>query len=108
MSVHDQYGNLYRVGDHEVRASDSITTDDFPGAIPGPYGIEYVIDGGRPVIGVAADTDLSAAGTRLSTSGRRSIGYTHNGAAALAQIVTLQLRVPGTSRGCGRSPYYYW
>ena len=49
------------------------------------------------VIGVAADTvPTLRGGYSVGTSGRRSIGYTHNGDAALAQMVTLQLRVPGT------------
>ena len=79
--VHDQYGNLYRGGDHEVQATDAATTDDFPGAVPEPDTGEEDLRGGYLV----------------SRSGRRSIGYTHNGTRPLEQIVTLQLRVPGTA-----------
>ena len=82
VTVQDQYGGLYRGGDHEVRANDQ-TNDgndvasnaaDFPGAnedFPGGY--------------------------RVSTSGRRSIGYTHLSIRPLAQVVSLQLRIPGIS-----------
>ena len=81
VTVHDQYGNLYRVGDHEVQATDPVTAADFPGAVPEPDDNEEALRGGY----------------LMSRSGRRSIGYTHNGTRPLAQIVTLQLRVPGTS-----------
>ena len=83
VTVHDQYGNLYRVGDHEVQATDPVTTADFPGAVPEPDDGEEALRGGY----------------LMSRSGRRSIGYTHNGTRPLAQIVTLQLRVPGTCSG---------
>ena len=96
VSVQDQYGNLYRVGDHEVHASDEVTTADFPGAIPGPFDVTYDVDATPPVIGVAADTDPTLrGGYSVGTSGRRSIGYTHNADGPLEQTVTLQLRTPG-------------
>ena len=63
VTVHDQYGNLYRVGDHEVQATDPVTTADFPGAVPEPVDGEEALRGGY----------------LMSRSGRRSIGYTHNG-----------------------------
>ena len=89
VSVHDQYSNLYRVGDHEVQASDGFTIADFPGAIPGPFGANIT-----PQVAEDATPTLRG-GYSVGTSGRRSIGYTHNGAVALEQTVTLQLRVPG-------------
>ena len=90
VSVQDQYGNLYRVGDHEVHASDLVTTDDFPGAIPGPFGADATPE-------VAANTDPTLrGGYSVGTSGRRSIGYTHNADGPLEQTVTFQLRTPGT------------
>ena len=84
VTVHDQYGNLYRGGDHEVQATDAVVTtpnDDFPGAVDEPEEGEDALRGGY----------------LMSRSGRRSIGYTHYGIRPLAQIVTLQLRVPGTA-----------
>ena len=81
VTVHDQYGNLYRAGDHEVRATDAVTAADFPGAVDEPDAGEELLRGGY----------------LMSRSGRRSIGYTHNGLRPLEQIVTLQLRVPGTA-----------
>ena len=82
VTVHDQYGNLYRVGDHEVQATDAVTTADFPGAVDVPIGEEVALRGGY----------------LMSRSGRRSIGYTHNGMRPLAQIVTLQCGYPALHR----------
>ena len=86
VSVHDQYGNLYRAGDHEVQVTDTVNTDDFPGEIPGPFGTETT----------AADTDPTLrGGYGIGTSGSRPIGYTHHGTVPLAQMLSLQLRLPG-------------
>ena len=75
VSVMDQYGTTYRGGDHQVAATDADNAD-FPTA---DNANEYAI----------------------STSGRRSIGYTHTGDAAQRQTVSLALQ---TLRVTGDSP----
>ena len=87
VTVHDQYGNLYRAGDHEVQITDTVNTDDFPGEIPGPFGTDEVAPD-------ATNVTLRG-GYGIGTSGRRPIGYTHNGTVPLAQMLNLQLRIPG-------------
>ena len=68
VTVKDQYGATYGGGDHDVRASDTDNAGDFP----------------------AATQDYA-----ISSSGRRSIGYTHTGDEAQQQTVMLQLRSRG-------------
>ena len=64
-SVTDQYGDLYRGGDHQlVVTSDAETAADFP-------------------------TTENANRYLVNRSGRRSIGYTHTGTEPLKQTVTL-------------------
>ena len=67
VSVMDQYGNTYRGGDQQVAASDSDNAGDFP-------------------------TDENQNEFLISSSGRRSIGYTHTGTAAQRQTVSLALQ----------------
>ena len=68
VTVTDQYGATYRGGGHEVEADDTANATDFP------------------------DTANKFA---ISSSGRRSIGYTHDATAdAQRQTVSLQLQVP--------------
>ena len=77
VTVTDQYGTLYRGGDHEVQAVDTVNTGDFPGAYP--------------------DEETLRGGYGVSTTGRRSIGYTHGPTSRpLTQMVALTLRVPGS------------
>ena len=103
VTVHDQYGNLYRAGDHEVQITDTIVAGagaveeddpanpDFPGEIPGPFGATA-----EPEVAEDATGDLTLrGGYGIGTSGRRPIGYTHNGTVPLAQMLNLQLRIPG-------------
>ena len=74
-SVLDQYGALYRGGQYQIVASDLDHADDANTAdvdesdFPNPF--------------------------TVSRSGRRSLGYTHNGVSPERQDVTLQLQLPG-------------
>ena len=76
VTVSDQYGATYRGGDHQVAATDGENEDDFP----------------------ADDNENEYA---ISSSGRRSIGYTHTGTAAQRQTVTVTLQ---TRRVTGDTP----
>ena len=76
VSVSDQYGATFRGGTHQVAATDTDNAGDFP-------------------------TDANGNEYLISTSGRRSIGYTHTGDAAQQQTVSLALQ---TRRVTGDNP----
>ena len=74
VTVKDQYGARYRGGTHQVAATDETNTGDFP-------------------------TDTNQNEFAISSSGRRSIGYTHTGVAAQQQTITVTLQTRRVTGG---------